>query len=457
MIGLAPLIAMTIIGSNAAADTKIHDRRPFMAPGTETTDDPARIPKEPFTREGVEIVFTGGRVLDVVKETVRPATVVIEGNKIKAILPPDASNWSAGAKIFDVTGKTVMPGLIDIHTHVTYPDRPGTPLDEQASEGSGTLLGQRNLRYFLESGFTSVRDLNGVSNAPFLLSSWSAANAIPAPRVFTSGYMITGTGGHAMERPVSPLRGGEFAKEADGADEWRKAVRRAFKQGASVIKIASHFSAEEVAAAVDEAHLLGLKVTCDCETIYIDMAVAAGVDMIEHPLPRTDAVIKEMAKKGIAAVPTLQVYNNLLENRGGYYGSTSRRFTLTSEGMLEIFTKMKKAGIVMGVGSDTIGGASKLLPNTYIKELRWYVKGGYTITQALKAATITNAKLLDMDDKLGSLEEGKLADLIVVDGRPDENLDDLTKIDYVVKDGLVLIQSGMLVTPPHDPGPLDAP
>lgn len=318
-----------------------------------------------------------------------------------------------------------------------------------ATEGSGTLLGQRNLRYFLESGFTSVRDLNGVSNAPFLLARWSEANAIPAPRVFTAGHIITGTGGHATERPITPNHGPEFAKEVDGTDAWRAAVRRAFKAGASVIKIASHFSADEVAAAVDEAHLLGLKITCDCETIYIDMAIEAGVDMIEYPLPRTDASIRWMARENISAVPTLQVYQNLLNRAGGYYGSMSRRFTITSEGNFDVFRKMKAAGVVMGVGTDSIGQASEFAPNMYIAEFKWFVKGGYSVLEALKAATITNATLLDMDDKLGSLEAGKLADIIVVDGRPDENLDDLANIDIVIKDGLLLIQSGLLITPRH--------
>src|SRR3546814_16949802 len=107
-----------------------------------------------------------------------------------------------------------MPGLIDMHTHVTYPDR-ASPFDEQGSEGAGTLRGQRNLRYFLESGFTSVRDLNGVSNAPFLLSQWSAANMIPAPRVFAAGWIITGTGGHATERPVITTHGPDHARSAE--------------------------------------------------------------------------------------------------------------------------------------------------------------------------------------------------------------------------------------------------
>lgn len=449
-------IVLLIAKAPGVSATEIHDRRPFIDSNTVTSDDPIRIPRKPGNALGIETVFKGGRVLDVKNERVRSATVVVRGNVITAILDPDSSAWSDDARVLHVTGKTVMPGLIDMHTHVTYPDRntklpyTDTPIDQQASEGSGTLLGQRNLRYFLESGFTAVRDLNGVSNAPYLLSEWSAENAIPAPRVFTGGHIITGTGGHATERPVSPYHGPEFAWEADGADEWRAAVRRNFKQGGSVVKIASHFSADEVAAAVDEAHLLGLKITCDCETIYIDMAIEAGVDMIEHPLPRSDAAIKAMAKKGISAIPTLQVYMGLLERRGGYYGSTSRRFSLTRDGMLDVFAKMKSAGVVMGVGSDTIGAASRTIATNFIAELKWFVHGGFSNMQALKAATLTNAVLLDMGDKLGSLEAGMLADIIVVDGQPDNNLDDLARIDVVMKDGHVLIESGLLITPRHD-------
>lgn len=450
----AALLALPVFAN--AADVKLHDRRPYLDESTRTSDDPVRIPRRPSEAPQGEIVLEGGRVFDAVSNAARPATVVVRGNTIKAVLPPGSSGWSADALVFDVAGKTVMPGLIDMHAHITYPDR-DTPIDEQASEGAGALRGQRNLLYFLESGFTSVRDLNGVSNAPYLLSEWSAANAIPAPRVFTAGHIITGTGGHATERPITPSHGPEYAWEADGADAWRAAVRKTFKQGASVIKIASHFSADELAAAIDEAHRLGLRITCDCETIYTEMAAAAGVDMIEHPLPRSDAAIAMMAKKRIAAIPTLQVYQNVIDRAGGFYGSTSRRFTMTSQSNFDMFKSMKAAGIVMGVGTDTIGDASRLIPNMYIAELKWFVKGGYSIPEALQAATLTNAKLLGMEDKLGSLEAGKLADIVVIDGRPDENLDDLARIDIVIKDGLVLVQSGMLVTPRHEAQPLAKP
>jgi len=432
------------------------DRRTVLSPRENTTDDPRRIPARGAAPQAKPIVLRGGRVFDAVSAGARAATVVIRGNRITAVLPPESTEWPADATVLDVTGKTVMPGLIDMHVHLTYPD-PGEAVDEQASEGAGTLRGARNLRYYIESGFTSVRDMNGVSNAPYLLAEWSAANQIPAPRVFTGGHIITGTGGHATERPITPNHGPEYAWEADGPDAWRKAVRRTFKDGASLIKIASHFSAEEVAAAVDEAHLLGLKVACDCETVYTTMAVKAGVDTIEHPLPRTDEAIAEMAKRGIGAIPTLQVYQNVFDQSGGYFGSTSRRFTMTAQSNFDVFKKMKAAGVTMGVGTDTIGGAHRLIPNMYIAELKWFVKGGYSIVDTLKAATIVNAKLLDMHDKLGSLEPGKLADVIVVDGRPDEDLDALQRIDLVVKDGIVVVSAGQVVTPRHVPEPLRKP
>lgn len=447
----------TLLSCSALCDAAPRqDRRGVLAPTERTTDDPRRIPRRPASSHGPTIVLRGGRVFDAVGGGARAGSVVIDGNTITAVLPPDVETWPAGAHVIDTTGKTVMPGLIDMHVHLTYPD-PDTPIDEQASEGSGVLRGERNLRYYLESGFTSVRDMNGVLNAPYLLAEWSAQNAIQAPRVFTGGHIITGTGGHATERPVTPNHGPEFAWEVNGADAWRAAVRKTFKEGATVIKIASHFSADEVAAAVDEAHLLGLKVACDCETIYTDMAVRAGVDTIEHPLPRTDATIALMARHRTGAIPTLQVYQNVFDQSGGYYDSTSRRFSMNGQSNFDLFKKMRAAGIVMGVGTDTIGGAHRTIPNMFIAELKWFVKAGYSVPEALKAATITNAKLLDMDDKLGSLEKGKLADIIVVDGRPDENLDDLQKIETVIKDGRLLVRSGQVVIPRHVPAALPKP
>jgi imidazolonepropionase-like amidohydrolase len=297
-----------------------------------------------------------------------------------------------------------------------------------------------------------------VLNAPYLLAEWMAENRAPGPRLFVAGHIITGTGGHAAERPISATHSPSYTREADGADDWRKAVRETFKQGASVIKVASYFSPDEVRAAVEEAHALGLKVTTHSETFYIKWAVAAGVDMVEHPLPRSDETIQLMVEHHTASIPTLQVYENVFDTVGGYYQlAASGRFTMSRQENFDMFKKMKAAGITMGVGTDTIGGANDYTPNQYVAELKWFVKGGYSTAGALIAATRTNAELLDMSDKLGTLEKGKLADIIVVNGKPDVELDDLKKVDTVIRDGYIVVDHGQIRIQRHVAKPLAKP
>ena len=456
--GLATaMFAATLLSATGVhAQTSLYAARNFIAPQTQTTDDPRRIPIKPGPRgpEGT-LVLRGGLVFDSVHDAAYPATVVIERDHIKAVLRPQETDIPSGAKVIDVTGKFVMPGLIDMHVHLTYPD-PSTLPDEDASEGAGVLRGIQNAKSFVESGFTSVRDLGGVLNAPYILSEWSERTGTPAPRIYVAGHIITGTGGHAADRPIVPNHGPDYTVEVDGADNWRRAVRQTYKAGASVIKIASYFAPDEVKAAVEEAHRLGLKITCHCDTIYIPMAVEAGVDMIEHPLPRTDDTIAMMVKHHTASIPTLQVYQDVFDT-GGYYGTTSRRFTMDSQSNFNLFKRMKASGIVMGVGTDTIGSANRYTPNVYIAELKWFVKGGYSIPQSLIAATKTNAELLDMGDKLGTLESGKLADVVVINGRPDQSLDDLRNIDMVIKGGAIVVRDGMVSWQRHVSAPLPAP
>jgi imidazolonepropionase-like amidohydrolase len=189
------------------------------------------------------------------------------------VLSPDSTAWPADAEVIDVTGKFVMPGLIDMHVHLTYPDN-DTPSDVQAEDADGVLRGERNLLVH-RSGlhFRARSQRRGRCSLP--PGRLGRAGCHSGPRVFTAGHIITGTGGHATERPVRPSHGPDYAWERNGADAWRAAVRETFKKGASVIKVASHFAPDEIQAAVDEAHRLGL-VTCDCETIYTQMAVEAA-------------------------------------------------------------------------------------------------------------------------------------------------------------------------------------
>lgn len=301
-------------------------------------------------------------------------------------------------------------------------------------------------RFFLECGITSIRDVGSLNNVPFRLKEWVSLNRVPAPRIFAAGAFITSTGGHSAEGQALGS-----TRVAEGPDQWRQAVREQFNRGADLIKVGSHFSREEVKAACEEAHALGLKVGCDAETFYIQWAVEAGVDVIEHPLPRTDETIQLMAKKGTESVPTLIPYTIIIDQRGGYFGSTSRRFTFSKEANLEVLRRMKRAGIKMGIGTDLVTDWFRYLPIPYISELKYFVQAGYSIPEALVVATKTNSEILDMDDKLGTLEPGKLADIIVVDGKPDENLDDLAKVDIVIRDGHLVVKDGDVVIPRHIP------
>ncbi|MGH9823432.1 MAG: amidohydrolase family protein [Blastocatellia bacterium] len=445
------LSALSLAAPLVSAQDRAQDKKGWLKSDTTVTDDPRRVPI-PATPRGFHgtLVITGGRIFDGTGAAARAGSVVIKGNHIFAVLPEGSKDWPAEATVIDAGGKTLMPGLIDMHTHITYTE-PGLPPDIGMSLSDATLRGAERLRFYLESGITSIRDVASTGDAPFRLKEWVNEGRIPGPRVFAAGQLITGTGGHAAETlsHSSPLYGS--VREASGPSDWREAVREQFKRGADVIKIASHFSRDEVKAAIEEAHALGLRVTCDCETFYIQWAVEAGIDCIEHPLPRTDETIKLMAEKGVYSVPTQIPYIYIFDLSGGYYETTSRRFTFSKEANLELVRKMKAAGIKLGVGTDLVSNWFRYLPAPYISELKQFVKLGYSPGEALVAATKTNSEILDMNDKLGTLEPGKLADLIVVDGKPDSNLDDLARIDMVIRDGLIVVRGGQVVIPRHTP------
>ena len=447
---LAVLLLTLMFSTASRTQEKAQDRKKFLDPKTQVSDDPRRIVVKPGPRgpEGT-LVLRGGRIFDGTGAPASEGTVVIERNKIVKILAAGSTEWPRDAKVIDVSGKTVLPGLIDLHTHLTY------PLNEEdfgvaTSESDATLRGVEKLRYFIESGITSVRDVGSQGNVTFRLKEWVRENRVAGPRVFPAGAFITAEGGHSTENtPDEMIRMMGATRLASGPDDWRLAVREQFHKGADVIKLGSHFSPEEVKAAVTEAHELGLKVTVDAETFYIQRAVEAGADTIEHPLPRSEETIQLMAKKGVAADPTLIPYQIIFEEWGGYFGSTSRRFTFSKDANLEMLKRLRRAGVKCGVGTDLILHWYRYMPGPYIRELKNFVEAGWSVPEALVAATKTNSEILDMDDRLGTLQVGKLADVLVVDGKPDENLDDLAKVDLVIRDGYRVVEGGHVAVPRH--------
>ena len=444
------LVGVFACSSMVLGQDRAQDRRRWIDENATTTDDPRRVPMPPGQQGPAgTLVLTGGRIFDGTGAAVRSGSIVIERNKIRGILPADSTDWPRDARVIDVAGKTVMPGLIALHEHMTEAGPLSGPT-VVSNEAINTLKSVERLRFYIESGITSIRDLASHGDIPFRIKEFVSQNRLPGPRVFAAGQIISATGGHGNNgmRMNDPMVNAERA--VDGPVAWRAAVREQFNKGADVIKLASHFSRDEIEAAVEEAHALGLKVTVDAEAFYVQWAVEAGADGIEHLQPRSDEAVRLMAENGTEAVPTLLPFMRSQDREGGEFGSPTNRYTVTRESIMELFRTMRRLGIKMGIGLD-VGSDVVSLPNTYIQELKYFVEGGYSISEALVAATRTGAEILDMDDKLGTIADGKLADIIVIDGRPDNDLDDLANVDLVIRDGYVVVEDGRVFIPRHVP------
>ena len=456
-IGLAFPAMQPVPAQDAGPDAPpINDRGQWLPSSVPTSDDVLRIPvPADYNAPKGSFVLVGGRLFDGTGAAARPATIVVQGKRITAILKPGERDWPADAVVHDITGKTVMPGLIDLHTHLTYVEKFDAGFQDAINSGADSAMrAVSRMGIFLQSGVTSVRDVASAGDVPFVLKRWQASGRIAGPRIFAAGQLITATGGHGDGLGTAPENPLGTVRLASGPDQWREAVRLQFRQGADLIKLASEYSQAEIDAAVDEAHALGLPVTVDAETRYIDMAIKAGVDSIEHPLPRSDAAIALMAKRKIASVPTLVPYRIIQRSSGGYFGSTSRRFELNETTIVEMMRKMKKAGIKMGVGTDLVTDWIDYMPGAYIDELRAFVEVGFTPREALVAATRTSAEILRMADRLGTIEPGKLADIIVVDGNPDEDLNALERVTTAFVNGRLMLKDGRVHPPVHEERPM---
>jgi imidazolonepropionase-like amidohydrolase len=450
--GCTILAILAAVGAPLAAEKPV-ERFQWHDADASVSDDLRKVtvPKG-FGRPKGAIVIIHSRLFDGTGAAARSAAILIVDGVITKLAADElALSVPVDARIIDAGGRTVMPGLIDLHTHLTYQDvGDATTSSARETMSSAALRGQERLRYFVESGITSVRDAASDGDAPFELKQWVTAGKIVGPRVFPVGQLITGVGGHGTEgnQSTAPSNPDASIYEATGPDGFRQAVRLQFKRGADWIKLGSHFTPEEVKAAVDEAHTLGLRVMVDAETIYIQMAVEAGADCIEHPLPRTDETIKLMVKKGVNADITLVPYQ-YINATGGYAFSTSRRFSETNANNFATAKRMDSAGVKIGIGTDLVVDWYHYLPDAYIQELRNYERLGHSASQALIEATKVNSEILGMSDSLGTIEVGKLADIIIVSGRPDEHVEDLAKLDRVIVNGRVVVEDGHVVYAHH--------
>ncbi len=412
--------------------------------GMRTSDDPRRIPvKEPDSTDQTTLAVRRVRLIDGTgKSPIENATVAITGNCITGAGPDSEITIPKGAKTIDGEGATLLPGMIDLHTHLGIYETPVEAYFE--SEATSTVRGINKLMYYLKTGITSLRDMGSRGGVSFALKEGVRKCYILGPRVFPVGKLITSIGGHAAEFRESIGAATSYhgdSCEANGPEGFRAAVREQIKMGADYVKVAGNFTREEVTAAVDEAHQLGLRVAVDAYTHFIKWAVEAGADCIEHPLPRTQDTIDLMKAKGTYAVPTLSPYIRIFDESGGFYEAISRRFYFSKEANLELLRRLKDAGITMGIGTDLVRDWYKDLPEPYLIELKQFLAVGFSPMEVILAATRNGAEILGMLDKLGTIEPGKLADFIIIEGDPLNDIDALRRIKFVVLNGRPVISN----------------
>jgi imidazolonepropionase-like amidohydrolase len=378
------------------------------------------------------------------------AVVLLEGNKIRSVTS-DSTAVPAGAEVIDLSKYTGLPGLIDVHTHMTFytDETPGVPMLKQVANpvpAVEVFLARKGAMRTLEAGVTSVRDLGSDQYMDISMRDLINRGEMIGPRMFVCGYglYITAT---PFRKEGTPPAGGT----ADGVPEVLKAVRQQIAAGADVIKMFGStgtdddvtgfetYTFEEMKAAVDMAHQFAKKIAIHSYgPDGARDAVRAGTDSIEHATDMDDATIQEMAKRGTFYVPTIDHNRYYIDNgdKIGYAPGYKERLQAFIPRNLETARKAFKAGVKFAMGSDAI--YTMFGENT--RELGWFVKAGMTPEQALRTATTNGAELLGKEKELGAVARGYYADLVAVEGDPlsDVNVV-LNKVKWVMKDGSVVV------------------
>jgi len=401
------------------------------------------------------IAIRAGRLIDGKSEKpLDNALILIEGEKIVSITP--GGSVPAGTELIDLSKATVLPGFIDAHTHVLLQgDITAEEYDAQLLKESvpyRAILAARNAEIALSHGFTAIRDLEteGAMYADVDVKTAIANGEVAGPRMQVATRAMTPTGMYPLLGYSWELKVPTGVQYVDGADGARKAVREQAMYGADWIKYYSdgrvrfeadgmlrssrvNFTEEEAKAIVDEAHRLGKKVAAHAVgSDGIAAALRAGVDTIEHGDGLTDALMDEMARKGVYWVPTLTVDYNLA---AGGNEARQKFFQKIFDLQRSNFPKAMKKGVKIALGTDAGGFDWKKLNQA--KEFEYYVQCGMTPMQAIRTGTSVAAELLGWSDKTGTVEAGKWADLVAVSGDPLKDITQLQKVKFVMKGGAV--------------------
>jgi imidazolonepropionase-like amidohydrolase len=409
-----------------------------------------------FTRSQEQIIcLKAGQMFDGKSNTLRKnVSILVKGTRIVSIR--QGFEEPPGSTVVDLSGMTVLPGLIDAHTHIVA--HPGD-YDEMVLRETPefrSIYATKAARATLEAGITTIRDVGseGPGLVDIALRDAIAQGIVPGPRILASIRPITATGAYQLVGYSPYMTLPSLSYEADGHAEILKQVRNLVKLGADLIKIyveaaekrqttqdsltgALTYSPEELKILVDEAHRSGLKVAAH---VYSDsaarLAIDAGVNSIEHGLYINQKTFDLMAQKNVYYVPTLLVYELWLDGKvfGDITPETRAKLLTTVARHTETFKRALKSRVKIVFGTDTFS-----LPGTNARELELMVKYGMDPFDALCSATSVSADLLGIAQQTGSIETGKLADIIGISGDPVTDISSVERIAFVMKEGKIYI------------------
>ncbi len=408
------------------------------------------------------MIVLKGRVLDGNGGApIEKGAVVLEDNRIRLICRQSQLPDDPTAEVYELEDGTIMPGLIDAHVHMGWGSATAVDWISMTPQLS-MARALRDMAQLRQQGYTAFRDLG---SDVLLMRPAAAEGLLDVPRIFGAGRIISQIGGHgdvyqklsleASQRAYSP------AFIVNGVDEVRRACRINARNGADLIKIMttggvfsqgdkatphSHFSQEEIRAAVEEAENMGSYVSTHAQaTRGIKMALKNGVKCIEHGFYLDEECIELMVKNDCYLVPTLAIMHAsklYFQGKEGVLPYLKEKTERSYEAHYRSLEMARKARITVGVGCDFLGDAAFGCPYSEATlELERLCVAGYTPMEVITMATKVNARLLQMEDQLGTLESGKLADVLLVDGKPDEDIRVLRRSDHVK----LVVQDGRIV------------
>jgi imidazolonepropionase-like amidohydrolase len=411
---------------------------------------------EPAPAVNRPIVLRAAHLFDSVSGTLtNGAVIVVQGNKIQTV--GGGAPLPADAQVIDLGDATLLPGFIDAHVHLSQESGPNWYLDFYHSlmrfPAEQALYGAHYAKLTLQAGFTTVRDVGSEEYLALGLRNAIAAGVIPGPRMLVSNYAVGATGGHADQDPYPPERiapAGPIKGVCNGPEQCREAVRYQLKFGADVIKFMPsggvlslsdpvdnpQLTQDEMNAIVSEAHNWGRKVAAHCHgDRAAKMAIAAGVDSIEHGTFLKDDTLLEMKKKHVYLVATLFAGAWVGERLDKFPAPIAAKARAAAAQSQTMFQHAVKLGTPLALGTDAAVEPHGL----NAREFSLMVQNGLTPAQALMAGTAHGADLLGVADKVGTLSAGKLADIVAVAGNPLTDLKTTEHPVFVMKEGVIYV------------------